>query len=100
MKELWKKVVAWCKDEDWWYLAVAGAVLLGLSIYWAIWGIVITIVGLTIATLVAEMICIKVWNTSVSDLFRQWRRKQPVRGAIILSLILALVLLLIYHFMA
>lgn len=98
MKELWNKIVAWCKNEDWWYLAVIGLVLVALVIYWCLWGLLIICLGIIATVAIAETIFIKWWHMSVSDNFRQWRQNHPWQAKIILFLMALLMVALIYHF--
>ena len=91
----WKE---WFADNDWWYLAVIGAILLIVLIPFHLWGLEIIIVGIGLSVAIAEFVFVKRLNISVSDDYRRWRMTHRVQSAIVLFLIVALMVALVYHF--
>ena len=98
MKNIWNSIKAWCQDNDWWYLAVIGAILLGFVVYNHLWGLLIILGGTGVGVFVAEYVYIKMHNISVSDYYREWRLTNKHQSRIILSLLALLIAALIYHF--
>lgn len=97
--KIWESIKAWCKDEDWWYLAVLGVsleVLLGIFGQWGLFILGFVIAG---ATLGLEWWNCKKTGLSMSDQLREWKKSHRIAIILVLWNILILVLALIYHFM-
>lgn len=98
LQSIWLQVKAWCKDNDWWYLAVAGAALLAVCLLWSLWLLVFTLIGIGVVVALAEYIAVKSVDLSLSDDFRVWREKHLTKSRVVLTLIVMVVVLLVYHF--
>lgn len=95
--KLLKKILLWCKEEDWIIVAIPAIILLILLIVANLWFWVGVLSCLILITLFFEWLAIKRTSLSISDQFRTWKKTH--RKISILILIVATIFFasLIFH---
>lgn len=85
----WKKIWAWCKDEDWIVIAVPAFILSILLSLFCLWYWFWLLIIILVTVLAIEAIATHLTGLSISDQFRTWKKKN-VRASWLILIAMAL----------